>query len=208
MQTPAAAVYPLRDITTRAARNTIGENVITVRLLALCPMLAVSVSLAASLTLALITALVMALSGAAVALVRKQTPDAVRLPVFLIIVAALVGIADVVVAAFAPELHRRLDIFLPLVITNCAVLARLELFARRAPPLSAAVDGLFAGLGMLLALGLLAFVRELLGSGEVLGFGAVFVSAPLPSALLPAAGFMLFGLFIALLRFIKQPAAT
>ena len=207
MQTPAAAVYPLRDITTRAARNTIGENVITVRLLALCPMLAVSVSLAASLTLALITALVI-LSGAAVALVRKQTPDAVRLPVFLIIVAALVGIADVVVAAFAPELHRRLDIFLPLVITNCAVLARLELFARRAPPLAAAVDGLFAGLGMLLALGLLAFVRELLGSGEVLGFGAVFVSAPLPSALLPAAGFMLFGLFIALLRFIKQPAAT
>ncbi|MGI9337842.1 MAG: Rnf-Nqr domain containing protein [Gammaproteobacteria bacterium] len=205
MPMPAAAarpVYRLRDITTRAALR---DNVATVRMLALCPMLAVSVSLGASATLGLITALVMAISGAAVALVRGQTPDAVRLPVFLVIVAAIVGAADVIVAAASPEMHRRLDIYLPLVITNCAVLARLELFARNNPPVAAAVDGLFAGLGMAVVLCALAFLREGLGRGEVLGLA--FASPPLPSALLPAAGFMLFGLFIALLRLIKQPSA-
>lgn len=201
---PAAArpVFRLREVATRAAAN---DNVVTVRMLALCPMLAVSVSLAASLTLGLITALVMALSGAAVALVRRQTPDAVRLPVFLIIVAALVGAADIIVAATSPEMHRRLDIYLPLVITNCAVLARLELFARKNPPFAAAADGFFAGLGMAVVLCALALFRELFGRGEVFGYD--LLSPPLPSALLPAGGFMLFGLLVALVRLAKKPGA-
>lgn len=204
---PARRVLPLRELRETATRAAITDNVATVRMLALCPMLAVSVSPAASATLALITALVMAASGAAVAIVRRQTPDAVRLPVFLVIVAALVGAADVMVAAASPEIHRRLDIYLPLVVTNCAVLARLELFARHNRPFAAAVDGLFAGLGMAAVLCALALVRELLGRGGVWGVGALFAAPPLPSALLPAAGFMLFGLLVALLRLAgRQPA--
>ena len=196
----SAAVIPLREIAANAAAR---DNVVAVRMLALCPMLAVSVSFAASLTLALLTAAVMAMSGACVALIRNATPDAVRLPVFLIVVAALVGAADVVVAAWSPELHRHMDIFLPLIITNCAVLARLELFARRNTVFASAADGLFAGLGMACVLCLLALARELLGRGVFASAWQVWQTAPLPSALLPAAGFMMFGLFIAMLRAMK-----
>ena len=196
----SAAVIPLRELAATAAAR---DNVVTVRMLALCPMLAVSVSFAASLTLALLTAMVMTLSGAAVAMIRNVTPDAVRLPVFLIVVASLVGAADVLVAAWSPELHRRLDIFLPLIITNCAVLARLELFARRNTAFASAADGLFAGLGMACVLCSLALIRELLGRGVFASAWLVWQTAPLPSALLPAAGFMMFGLFIALLRAAK-----
>ncbi len=194
------AVFSLREI---AAEGALRENAVAVRMLALCPMLAVTVSFSASFVLGLLTAAVMTAAGAVVSVLRGTVPLAVRLPVFLIIVASLVGAADVFAAAFFPDLHRRLDIFLPLIVTNCAVLARLELFARREPPLAAAADGFFTGLGMTVALCVLALAREFLGSGGIAPLPPLLDFAPLPSALLPAAGFVLFGFFIALLRLCK-----
>lgn len=198
----SAAVIPLHRV---AADSFARDNVVLVRLLSLCPMLAVSVSVSAAATLGALTLAVMAVSGFCVALLRRAIPDGVRLPVFLLLVATLVAAADLATEAYAPDMHRRLGIFLPLIITNCAVLARLEVFARRNAPAAAMLDGAASGGGMLAAIVALAAARELLATG---GISPFFSGAPvLLSAQLPAVGFMLFGLLIAAARALKLPAA-
>lgn len=187
----AVAVFPI------AAAAAWRQNVVTVHLLALCPMLAVSTSVAAAATLGLLTTLVMTLVGAAVASLRHWVPAAVRLPVLLILTAAAVAVLQLLLAARAPQMHRELGIFLPLIITNCAVLARLEVFARHQPPLAAAVDGAASGIGMTAALLLLAAVREGLGSGTLGGVPLLPSFDGIPLALLPAGGFIAFGLLLA-----------
>lgn len=191
---PARAI-PLRQI---AADGAVKNNVVTVRLLALCPLLAVSHSTAAAAALGLVTLLVMAAAGAAVSTIRGQIPAAVRLPVFLIVVATLVGASDLLMEAFAPAMRRQLGIFLPLVVTNCAVLARLELFAKQNRPLAAAADGAASGAGMTAAVAALAIARELIGKGEF--FGAQIFPSGIPLALLPAGGFIIFALMLAAWR--------
>lgn len=198
----ASAVIPLQQIAADAARR---DNVVFVRLLSLCPMLAVSVSVSAAAALGALTLAVMAFAGAGVAAMRRHVPESVRLPVFMLLVAALVAAADICMEAAAPEMHRRLGIFLPLIITNCAVLARLEVFARRNAPMAAFVDGAASGAGMWAAIVVFAAARELLATGGIAPF---FSGAPLlVSAALPAGGFMLFGLYIAAARKCKLPTA-
>ena len=97
-------------------------------------------------------------------------------------------------------MHRQLGVFLPLIVTNCAVLARLEVFASRQPPLAAFVDGLMSGIGMLAAIMVLAAVREFLGKGGIAPFFHIADWPTFPIALLPAGGFILFGLLIVLFR--------
>ena len=198
----SAAVIPLQQV----AADSFGRgNVAIVRLLALCPMLAVSVSVSAAATLGALTLTVMALAGFCVSLLRNIAPEGVRLPIFLLLVASIVAAADMTTEAFAPDMHSRLGIFLPLIITNCAVLARLEVFARRHSPLAAMTDGIASGGGMLAAIVLLATMRELLATGGIAPF---FSGVPLlSSAALPAGGFFLFGLMIAAARALKIPAA-
>ena len=185
-----------------AADGIAARNVVTVRLLALCPMLAVTVSVQSAMLLGVLTAAVMAVAGALVSLTRRWVPDSARLPVFLLIVAAAVAAADTLVAAYAYDAHQQLGIFLPLIITNCAVLARLELFAFHQSPLRSAADGLFSGGGMLLALTALATARELLAHGAV--FGVAIADGGSPIALLPVGGFIIFGLMLAAIRWFNQ----
>ena len=174
----------IRVVADGAVRN----NAATVQMLALCPMLAVSVSVSAAAILGALTAAVMSASGFVIAAARGMIPHAARLPIFLVTVAALVGGLDILLEALAFEAHRRLGIFLPLIITNCAVLARLEVFASRQPPLLALADGAAVGAGMLAAIVFLAVLRE-----TAAGFG-------IASALLPAGGFVIFALMLAGIR--------
>ena len=198
-----SVAVPFRQIAVHAAKD---DNVVIVRMLALCPMLAVSVSVSAAAVLGALTLTVMAASGFVVAGVRKWTPDGVRLPVFLLVVAALVAVADMGMEAHAPEMHRQLGIFLPLIITNCAVLARLEIFAKNNTPVAAFMDGVASGAGMLAAIVILAAAREWLATGGIAPF---FNGSPvLSSAALPAGGFMLFGLMLAAARKLKLPVAS
>ncbi|MCH9758255.1 MAG: electron transport complex subunit RsxE [Proteobacteria bacterium] len=193
-----SAVFP---IATAAALQ---QNVVTVRLLALCPMLAVSVSVSAALTLGVLTTLVMMSTGTVVALLRHQVPDAVRLPVLLLLTASAVVLLDLAMAAEAANMHRQLGIFLPLIITNCAVLARLELFARKQQPLAAAIDGAASGIGMTAVLVLLAFLREFFATGAVATFQLFPASSGFVAAGLPAGGFILFGLLLAVINKLKK----
>ena len=109
----------------------------------------------------------MAMSNVAVASLRNFIPHEIRIPVFILIVAALVTVVDLLFNANLHELYLVLGIFIPLIVTNCIVLARVEAFAAKNPPLQSTFDGIFMGVGMLWTLALLGAMRELLGSGTL-----------------------------------------
>lgn len=143
------------------------RNTVLVQMLGLCPLLAVSATVVNALGLALATLLVLVGSNVAVSLIRRRISATVRLPAFVMIIAAFVTCAELLMAAFAFELYGILGIFIPLIVTNCAILGRAESFASRQPPLSSALDGLMTGLGFAGVLLLLGALRELFGQGTL-----------------------------------------
>jgi Na+-translocating ferredoxin:NAD+ oxidoreductase subunit E len=182
-----------------------------VQLLGLCPLLAVSTSVANALGLGLATLVVLLASTVLAALAGPRLPREVRLAVFVLVIAAAVTAVELSMAAWWPGLHASLGIFLPLIVTNCLVLARAESFASREPLSRALLDGLAMGLGFLVALLLLGATRELVGQGSLgadlhLLFGERVRDAGwrifdrehgLLIALLPPGAFVLLGLLLA-----------
>lgn len=155
------------------------QNPGVVQLLGLCPTLAVTTSVVNGVSLGLATALVMAASNGAVSPVRKFIPDEIRVPVFILVIAALVTVIDLTIHGFAEPLHKVLGIFIPLIVVNCIVLARVESFAAKNTPAPAILDGLMMGLGLTIVLGILGGMREVIGKGTLfsgldLAFGASY----------------------------------
>ncbi|HAJ71748.1 MAG TPA: electron transport complex subunit RsxE [Methylophilaceae bacterium] len=144
------------------------QNPGVVQLLGLCPTLAVTTSMVNGFSLGLATAVVMSLSNASVSPVRRWIPKEIRNPVFILIIAALVTAIDLSMNAFVHPLHIVLGIFIPLIVTNCIVLARVESFAAKNPTLPSALDGFMMGLGLTGVLTLLGGIRELVGKGTLL----------------------------------------
>ena len=144
------------------------QNPGVVQLLGLCPTLAMTTSMVNGFSLGLATAFVMAASNASVSPVRKWIPKEIRNPVFILIIAAIVTVIDLSMNAFLHPLHNVLGIFIPLIVTNCIVLARVEAFAAKNPTLPSALDGLMMGLGLAGVLALLGGIRELVGKGTLL----------------------------------------
>ena len=189
----------------------LGHNPGLVQLLGLCPLLAVSSTIANALGLGLATLGVLVVSNLLAALAGPRLPREVRLAVFVLLIAAAVTTVELTMAAWWPGLHASLGIFLPLIITNCLVLARAESFASRQSPASAVLDGVAMGAGFLLALLALGAVRELLGRGSLgadldLLLGPAFAGAGwqlfpeasgLLIALLAPGAFVLLGLMLA-----------
>ena len=143
------------------------QNPGVVQLLGLCPTLAVTSTVVNGFSLGLATALVMAASNGAVAPVRRWVPDEIRIPVFILIIAALVTVIDLGMNAYMHPLHKVLGIFIPLIVTNCIVLARVEAFAAKNPTLPSMADGFMMGLGLTLVLSLLGGMREVVGKGTL-----------------------------------------
>jgi electron transport complex protein RnfE len=151
------------------------QNPGLVQLLGLCPTLAMTVNLVNGFSLGIMTAIVMAASNAAVAPIRLLVPTEIRIPVFILIIAALVTIIDLSMHAYLHSLHAVLGIFIPLIVTNCIVLARVEAFAAKNPVTPSALDGLMMGLGLALVLAVLGGVREVIGKGTLFsGLDLVF----------------------------------
>ena len=185
------------------------QNTSIAQILGLCPLLAVTTNAVNGIMLSLATILVMAISNFAVASLRNWIPHEIRIPVFILIVAALVTVVDLLFNANLHELYLVLGIFIPLIVTNCIVLARVEAFAAKNAPLQSTFDGIFMGIGMLWTLALLGAMRELIGSGTVLGgidmvFPGLQPIQLLPEsypgfliALLPPGAFILLGCMIA-----------
>ena len=140
------------------------NNTALVQLLGLCPLLAVSNTLVNAVSLSLATVLVMALASGAVAALRTLIPHEIRIPVFILIIAALVTCLDLAFNAWLHDLYLVLGIFIPLIVTNCIVLARVEAFAAKNPPLQSTFDGIFMGVGMLWTLALLGIPLSLMGA--------------------------------------------
>ncbi|MGM0542444.1 MAG: electron transport complex subunit E [Pseudomonadota bacterium] len=193
------------------------NNPALVQLLGLCPLLAVSASVVNALGLAIATLVVMVGASTTVSLIRHQVPSAVRLPAFVMIIAAFVTCAELLMAAYAYPLYQVLGIFIPLIVTNCAILGRAEAFASRQPVLPAAIDGLMMGLGFGAVLIVLGALRELLGQGTLfremsLLFGPVAEGWQLTLIddyqflffILPPGAFFVAGLLIALKNSVDQ----
>ena len=165
------------------------ENPALVQLLGLCPLLAVSGSVRTALVLGLTTLFVLVLANATIASLRRLLDDDTRLPAQIMVIAALVTVADLLLAAYLFEVHQRIGLFVALIVTNCALLGRAEAYARRHGTLAAVQDGIGMGLGFLGALLVMGVVREGLGQGTL------FASMePLPQVSLPGSGILLFAL--------------
>lgn len=163
------------------------QNPGLVQLLGLCPLLAVSNTFENALGLGLATLFVLVLSNASISLIRSLVPDAIRLPVFVLVIAALTTCAELLVQALHYPLYQSLGIFLPLIVTNCLILGRAEALARRESILVSTLDGLAQGLGFLWVLVVLGILREALSDTLIL-------------AALPPGAFIALGLLVALHR--------
>ncbi|MDH3761288.1 MAG: electron transport complex subunit E [Gammaproteobacteria bacterium] len=150
-----------------------GNNVALVQLLGLCPLLAVTSTVVNGIGLGIATLITLVLSNTIVSLIRGFVRKEVRLPVFVLIIASLVTIIELAMKALFYDLYLVLGIFIPLIVTNCAIIGRAEGFASRNPVGPAAVDGLMMGLGFLVVLALLGGLRE------IIGFGTLFANAEL-----------------------------
>ncbi|MEO7344103.1 MAG: electron transport complex subunit E [Methylotenera sp.] len=193
------------------------QNSGVVQLLGLCPTLAVTTNAVNGLSLGLATALVMAAANGVVSPVRKLIPNEIRVPVFILVIAALVTVIDMSINAFAHPLHKVLGIFIPLIVVNCIVLARVESFAAKNAPVPSILDGFMMGTGLALVLGLLGAMRELVGKGTLfsgldLVFGAAatpFILTVIPDyhgfllAVLPPGAFLGLGTLIAVRNWIE-----
>ena len=200
-------------------RNGLWENnVVFSQLLALCPLLAVTATATNGLGMGLASTAVMICSNLLVSLVRRWVSPEVRIPVFVLIISTLVTLVDLTMNAWVHELHKVLGLFIPLIVTNCAILGRAEAFASRQPPIHATVDGLMMGLGLTLALVLLGAVREILGTGTLFAqagllLGSYFNGIELTLfedykgvllMLLPPGGFLALGFLIAGKRLLER----
>lgn len=192
-----------------------------VQLLGLCPLLGTSNSTVNALGLGLATALVLTCSNAAVSMIRGVTQTAVRLPAFVMIIAALTTCIELLMQAFTYELYQILGIFIPLITTNCVILGRADGFAAKHNPLIAGFDGLVMGIGFCLVLVVLGGLRELFGTGALFAnmhllFGPIAADWQITLfsdykgfllAILPPGAFIVLGLLIALKNRIDQQLA-
>ena len=146
------------------------ENPITIQVLGICSALAVTVKLKPALVMALSVTIVISISNLVIALMRSYIPDRIRIIVQLVVIATLVIIVDQVLKAYAFDVSKQLSVFVGLIITNCIIMGRLEAFAMANKPWPSFIDGIGNGAGYGLILIIVAFFRELLGSGTILGF--------------------------------------
>jgi len=176
-------------------KGLIRENPVLVLLLGMCPTLGVSTSAINGLGMGLATMFVLVMSNMVISVVRNMIPKKVRIPSFIVIIAAFVTIVDLVMAAYTPGLHDALGLFIPLIVVNCIVLGRAEAFASKNGIGASAIDGLGMGLGFTFALVLLGSVREMLGNYSLFGFKFIETDGIIMFILAPGA-FIVLGLII------------
>lgn len=178
----------------------IRENPTFVLLLGMCPTLGTTSSAANGLGMGLATTFVLLCTNTAIAALKHFIPDLIRIPGYIVIIAAFVSVLQMAMQAWLPALYAALGIFIPLIVVNCIVLGRAEAFAAKHSPQAAALDGLGMGLGFTLALTLLGALRELLGTGKVFAFSLFPESYGALIFVLAPGAFLALGLLIALLR--------
>lgn len=184
----------------------VASNPVFVLVLGLCPTLAVSTSMDNALGMSAGVIFVLLCSNIIISLLRNLTPDVVRIPVFIVVIAAFVTITCMVFEAFVPALYDSLGIFLPLIVVNCIILGRAEVFASKNGVLLSISDALGIGAGFTVAVSMVAFIRQILGTGQLIVYGINFfklpgyADSPMAIFIMPAGAFLVIGLLLALFR--------
>ncbi|MCL2128207.1 MAG: electron transport complex subunit E [Treponema sp.] len=187
------------------ANGIIRENPLLILMIGLCSSLAVTTSVDNGIGMGLSMTFVLLMSEIVISLFRKLIPDSIRIPVFIIVIAAFTTTIDYSLKAWFPELSKAMGVFIPLIVVNCIIMGRVEGFASKQPLSDVIPDALGMGLGFTWVLTGIALVRELLGSGTILNF-QIMPSGyqPIIFFILPPGGFLVFSLFLALNLFLKS----
>lgn len=155
----------------RLINGLVKENPTFVLMLGMCPTLAVTTSAINGLGMGLTTMVVLALSNLLISLLRKIIPNRVRIPAFIVVIASFVTAVQLLLEGYLPSLNKSLGVYIPLIVVNCIILGRAESYAYSNPPVDSLFDGIGMGLGFTVALTCIGAVREILGAGEIFGFG-------------------------------------
>ncbi len=188
------------SLTHEFTKGIIKENPVLCLLLGTCPTLAVTTGATNAIGMGIAATLVLVASNAVISLLRRLIPDTIRIPAYITIIAGFVTIVQLLVKAYLPAIDEALGIFLPLIVVNCIILGRAEMFANKNSVLPSVIDGLGMGVGFTAAMLCMGMIRELLGTGKVFGVTLLpeSVFTPITVFILPAGGFFVFGILIAL----------
>lgn len=182
----------------------IKENPTFVLLLGMCPTLATTTSAMNGLSMGLATMFVLICSNIVISMIKNLTPDKVRIPVFVVVIASFVTILQMCLKAYLPEINKSLGLFIPLIVVNCIILGRAEAFACKNGPVASFFDGIGIGLGFTLGLTLLGTVRELFGAGSVFGLTLLPETYNVLLFILPPGAFISLGYLIAIINKLKK----
>jgi len=183
----------------------VSENPLLILMIGLCSALAVTTSVANGIGMGLSMTFVLLMSELVISLFRKLIPSSIRIPIFIIIIAAFTTVIDYVLKAWFPELSKDMGVFIPLIVVNCIIMGRVEGFASKSPPVDVVFDSLGMGLGYTWVLTGISLVRELLGSGTIASVQILPADyQPIIFFVLPPGGFFVFAMFISLNLFIKS----
>ena len=183
----------------------IKENPVLVLLLGLCPTLGTSTSAINGMSMGLATTAVLICSNTIISMIKKTIPDKVRIPAFIMVIASLVTVVQMLMEAYVPGIYKVLGLYIPLIVVNCIVLGRAESFASKNSVIDSMLDGLGSGLGFTMALTILGIIREILGNGTI--FNMTIVPdfwQPALIFILPPGGFMTIACVIAYQNYLKQ----
>jgi electron transport complex protein RnfE len=186
-------------------KGIVKENPIFVIVLGMCPTLAVTSSVQNGIGMGLAATFVLICSNIIISLIKNITPEKIRIPIYITVIAAFVSIVDMAMAAYVPGLHKSLGLFIPLIVVNCIILGRAEAFASKNNMLDSLADGIGMGLGFTLSLVVVAAIREILGAGTFAGIAVMPKTyEPMLVAILAPGAFITLGFLMALMNMMKE----
>lgn len=181
------------------------ENPVFVLFLGMCPTLATTTSAVNGLSMGLATMAVLICTNFVISCIKSITPDKVRIPVFIVVIAAFVTILQMVMSAYAPDsINKALGIYIPLIVVNCIILGRAESFACKNTPMASVFDGIGIGLGFTLGLTILGVARELLGAGSIFGVTLLPETCNILLFVLPPGAFITLGYLVAIINKVRS----
>ena len=184
-------------------KGIITENPVLILVLGTCPTLATTGDVISALSMGLAATFVLVCSNAVISALRKIIPDKVRIPCYIVIIAGFVTVLQMLMQAYLPSIYDMLGVYLALIVVNCIILGRAEMFARKSPVLDSIFDGLGMGIGFLLALLAIATIREVIGAGTFAGIAIPYMDAiKIPILTQAPGGYLVFGIVIAIMNVI------
>ena len=182
-------------------RGIIMENPVLILILGTCPTLATTTSVISAFSMGIAATIVLICSNIVISALRKVIPDTVRIPCYIVIIAAFVTAVQMLLQAYLPDIYNMLGVYLALIVVNCIILGRAEMYARKNNVINSALDGIGMGIGFMLALIAMATIREVIGNGSFAGIEIPFlVNYKIPVMTQAPGGFLVYGLLIAVMN--------